>query len=193
MPRTKVTSRYVPKTGSIIRFAPAGKVIETVTVAKGAKPAGAVFTDWEELGCIETGTVAVLMEAGEPVFCFNASTGRNEQINTGDTDADTRLQFEIVAQQVTDFLWQFAFAADSVHADTGAFVPGSMKGGAKQGWIKIQTQVSTEVVVTMDLWVEIKLSNPAQIRDRVAGYKPAFTITQLGASGEAGVLGTPAA
>lgn len=193
MPRTAVTNRYVPKTGSIVRFAPAGRTIETVTVAKGAKPAGSVFTDWVELGCIETGNVELITEPGEMVKCFNATTGRDEIINTENTDADTRLQFNLTLQLVTDYLWQLAFAAAAVHADTGAFTPGSLGGGAVQGWVKIQCQVSTEVVVTMDLWVEVRLSNPAAIHARAAGYKPEIVVLQLGATAETGVLGTPAA
>jgi hypothetical protein len=192
MPRTAVTNRHVPKPGSTVRFAPAGRTIETVTVAKGAKPAGAVFTDWIELGCIETGEVDVITENAEPVFCFNPSTGRDEIINTELTDADTRLEFSLTLQLVTDYLWQLALAAGSVHADTGVFTPGSLKGGVVQGWCKIQVQVSTEVVAVMDLWVQLSLSNPAKIRDRASGYKPEVTILQLGASGETGVLGTAA-
>jgi hypothetical protein len=193
MPRTPITNRYVPKPGSVVRFAPAGATIETVTVAKGTKPAGSVFTDWIELGCIETGSVALINENAEPVFCFNPSTGRDEQIQTELTDADTRLEFSLVLQLVSDYLWQMALAAGSVHADTGAFTPGSLKGGVKQGWCKIQVQVSTEVLAVMDLWVEIRLSNPAKIRDRAAGYKPEIVVLQLGATDETGVLGTPAA
>lgn len=191
MARTEVTSRYVPKPGSIVRFAPAGATIESVTVAKGTKPAGSVFTDWEELGCIEIGSVSVLSDPGEPVYCFNATTGKDEIINTADTDADTRLQFSLTLQEVTDFIWQMALAAGSVNGTTGAFVPGSMKGGAVQGWIKIQVQVSTEVVAVIDLWAEIKLTEAATIRNRTSGWKPVIQVTQLGDDSEAGVLGTP--
>lgn len=192
MPRTAIPTNHVPKLGSTVRFAPAGATIETVTVAKDAKPAGVDFSDWTELGCIETGTVELLTDAGEQVYCFNPTTGRDELIRTEMTDADTRLRFALTLQEVTDFLWQMAFAAASVHDDTGAFAPGSLKGGVKQGWVKIQVQVSTTVLAVMDLWVEIRLSDAAKIRDRTSGYKPQIEITQLGASDETGVLGTPA-
>ena len=141
---------------------------------------------------MESAEVSLLTEAGEPVHCFNATTGRWEQKATENTDADTRLQLEVTCQEVTDFLYQLAFGAASVHADTGAFVPGSLKGGAVQGWLKVQTQVGTEVVSVLDMWVELRLSAAANIANRTAGWKPQITITQLGAALDAGVLGTPA-
>lgn len=193
MSRTAVPSAYVPKPGSIVRFAPAGDTIESVTVAKDTKPPGSDFADWIELGCIETGTVEVLTDAGEPVYCFNATTGLDELVNTELTDADTRLQFALTLQQVTDYLWQLAFAADTPDATTGAFTPGGLKGGVKQGWCKVQVQVSTTVVAVLDLWVQIGLSDAAKIRDRTSGYKPAIQILQLVAPDETGVLGTPGA
>jgi hypothetical protein len=193
MPRTPAVTRYVPKPGSIIRLAKAGDTVETVVVAATAKPAGSSFTDWKNLGCVETAAVEILTEAGEPVHCFNATSGKWEQKSTEDTDADTRLRLNIVCQEVTDFLYQLALGANSVHADTGAFVPGSLKGGAVQGWLKVQTQVGTEVVTVLDMWVEVKLSAAAKIADRTAGWKPEIVITQLGAALDAGVLGTPAA
>lgn len=192
MPRTAATTRYVPKPGSIIRLAKAGDTVETVTVSATSKPAGLSFTAWKEVGCIEKADIEILTEAGEPVHCFNAVTGRWEQKSTEMTDADTRLRIKVTCQEVTDFLYQLALAAGSVHADTGAFVPGSMKGGAVQGWMKIQTQVGTEVVSVLDLWVEMRLSAPANIANRTQGWKPELEITQLGAALDAGVLGTPA-
>lgn len=192
MPRTAATTRYVPKPGSIIRLAKAGDTVETVTVSATSKPAGLSFTAWKEVGCVEVAEIALLTEAGEPVHCFNATTGLWEQKSTEDTDADTRLRLNVTCQEVTDFLWQLAMAAGSVHADTGAFVPGSMKGGAVQGWLKVQTQVGTEVVTVLDMWVEMKLSAPANIANRTAGWKPQLQITQLGAALDAGVLGDPA-
>lgn len=193
MPRTAVTTRYVPKPGSIIRLAKAGDTVESVTVSATAKPAGSVFTAWKEVGCVETAEIELLTEAGEPVHCFNATTGKWEQKNTEMTDADTRLKITVTCQEVTDFLYQLAFAAGSVHADTGAFVPGSLDGGAVQGWLKIQTQVGTEVVTVLDMWVELRLSAPANVANRTQGWKPQIEITQLGAALDAGVLGTPAA
>lgn len=192
MPRIKVATSYAPKVGSAVRFAPAGRVIETVTVSKTEKPAGADLADWEELGCIETGTVSLLTEAGEPVYCFNLTTGEDEQIRTGDTDAHTQLQFDLTLQAVTDYLWQLALGAKSVHPDTGAFVPGSLPGGAVQGWAIVQVQISLEKVAVMHLWVEVKPNNPATIRHRTAGYKPQVQVTQLKAALESGVLGTAA-
>lgn len=192
MPRTAATTRYVPKPGSIIRFAKAGDTVETVVVAAGTKPAGSNFSTWREVGCIESAEVEILTEPGEPAHCFNAVTGRWDQKATEDTDADTRLRLAVTCQEVTDFLYQLALAAGSVHADTGAFVPGSLKGGAVQGWMVIQTQVGTEVVSVLTLWVEMKLSNPANIANRTQGWKPQLQITQLGNSLDAGVLGTPA-
>jgi hypothetical protein len=192
MPRTAATTRYVPKPGSIIRLAKAGDTVETVTVSATSKPAGSVFTAWKEVGCIESAEVILLTEAGEPVFCFNPVTGRHEQKATEMTDADTRLQINVTCQEVTDFLYQLAFGAASVHVDTGAFVPGSLDGGAVQGWLKVQTQVGTEVVSVLDMWVELRLSAPANIANRTAGWKPQIVITQLGAALDAGVLGTPA-
>jgi hypothetical protein len=193
MPRIAVPTRYVPKHGSIIRLALAGATVETVVVAANAKPAGAVFTDWKEVGCIESADVAILTEPGDEVDCFNATSGRWEKKRTGDTDADTRLQINVICQEVTDFLYQLAFAAGAVHADTGAFVPGSMQGGAVQGWLKIQTQVGTSVVTVLDMWVEMKLADAASVANRTTGWKPSLVITQLGSALDAGVLGTPAA
>jgi hypothetical protein len=192
MPRTAATTRYVPKPGSIIRLAKAGDTVETVPVSATSKPAGLVFTAWKEVGCIETAEIEILTEKAEPVFCFNATTGKYEQKATEDTDAHTQLRLKVVCQEVTDFLYQLALAAGSVHADTGAFVPGSLKGGAVQGWLKVQTQVGTEVVTVLDMWVELKLSAPANIANRTSGWKPELQITQLGAALDAGVLGTPA-
>lgn len=192
MPRTAATTRYVPKPGSIIRLAKAGDTVETVTVSATSKPAGESFTAWKEVGCVETAEVELITEAGEVVHCFNAATGKWEQKSTPNTDADTRLQINVTCQEVTDFLYQLAFGANSVHADTGAFVPGSLKGGAVQGWLKIQTQVGTEVVTVLDMWVEMRLSAAATVANRTAGWKPQLEIIQLGAALDAGVLGTPA-
>lgn len=192
MPRTPAVTRYVPKPGSIIRLAKAGDTVEAVTVGAGTKPAGSVFDAWKEVGCIEKAEVEPLTEGNEPVHCFNATTGKWEQKTTEMTDADTRLRISVTCQEVTDFLYQLALGANSVHADTGAFVPGSLKGGAVQGWLKIQTQVGTEVVTVLDMWVELRLSAPANVANRTTGWKPQLEITQLGNALDAGVLGTPA-
>jgi hypothetical protein len=192
MPRTPVPTRYAPKPGSIIRLALAGATVETVTVSAAAKPAGSVFTDWKEVGCVETAEIEILTEGGEAIHCFNATSGRWEQKQTEMTDADTRLRLNVTCQEVTDFLYQLALAAGTVHADTGVFVPGAMKGGAVQGWMKVQTQVGTTVVSVLDLWVEMRLSAAANVANRTEGWKPQIEITQLGTALDAGVLGTPA-
>jgi|GEM_PF-3784331 len=192
MPRTAVISRYVPKPGSIMRLAKAGDTVEAVVASATVKPDGLVFSAWKELGCIEIAAVEILTEAGESVDCFNATTGRFERKATEMTNADTRLRLTATCQEVTDFLYQMAFAAGAVHVDTGAFVPGSMPGGVVQGWLKVQTQVGTEVVTVLDMWVEVRLSNAAKLSDRVSGWKPELEITQLGSALDAGVLGTPA-
>jgi hypothetical protein len=193
MALTLPTTRYVPKYGSIVRLAPAGETIETVVVSATAKPAGSVFTDWETLGCIEEGAVAVLKDAGEPVHCFNATTGLWETIRTEDTDAHTRLQVTLTLQSVTVYLLQLAYAAAAVNGTTGAYVPASMAGGAVQGWVKVQTQVGAELVSVLDLWAEVVLTEPAQIANRTAGWKPKVQITQLRAALEAGAFGSVSA
>lgn len=192
MARTPVPTRYVPKPGSIIRIALEGKTVETVVVAEATKPAGIVFTDWDEVGCIETAEVETLTEAGEEVHCFDASTGKWVQKRTPMTDADTRLRINVTCKEVTDLLYRLALAGATVNATTGAFVPGSLPGGEVRGWLKIQTQVGTSVVTVLDMWVALRLSAPANIANRTAGWKPQIEITQLGAALDAGVLGTPA-
>jgi hypothetical protein len=191
MPRTKVTTHYQPKLGSIVYFAREGTTVETVTVAKGTKPAGSNFSTWEPLGCVDAGTVNRLVEAGNQVVCFNATTGEDEIIKTPDSDAMTVLQFELTLNALSDFLWGLAFGADSVNGTTGAFVPGSLPGGAVQGWCVIQVQVGTEKVAVMHLWVELKISNAQSIRNRTANTQMQVTITQLRSALETGVLGTP--
>lgn len=193
MPRTPVATRYVPKTGSIIRLALAGATVEAVTVAEATKPAGSSFTDWEEVGCIETAEVELLTEGGEEVDCFNATSGKWVKKRTAMTDADTRLRLSVTCQEATDFLWQLAMGAASVHADTAVFTPGSLPGGEVQGWMKIQTQVGTAVITVLDMWVAMRLSAAATVANRTQGWKPQLEITQLGAALDAGVLGTPAA
>lgn len=189
MALTLPAARYVPKYGSIVRFAPVGATIESVTVARNTKPAGSVFTDWESLGCVETAELRVLKEPGQEVNCFNATTGLWEKMRTGDTDADTRLQLDLVLQEVSDYTLQLAFAAATVNGTTGAYEPASMAGGAVQGWLLIQTQIGTEVVSVLNLFVEMTLSEPAMIANRTQGWKPKLQITQLGSASEAGVLG----
>lgn len=189
MALTLPANRYVPKYGSIVRLAPAGETIETVVVARNTKPAGSSFTDWESLGCVETAEIEVLKEAGEAVHCFNATTGKWEQISTDATAADTRLRLTIVCQEVSAYILQLALAAATVNGTTGAYVPGSMDGGAVQGWVKIQSQYGTEVVNVLDIYAEVMLAEAAQIANRTQGWKPKLTITQLGSQYEAGVLG----
>ena len=190
MALTLPTTKHVPKYGSIIRLAPAGRTIETVTVAANAKPAGTSFDDWETLGCIETGTVELLNEAGEEVHCFNATTGEWDVKQTENTDATTRLRLALTLQEVTAFLLELAYAAASVDDSTGAYKPGSLKGGAVQGWIKVQTQQGTELVSVLDLWVEVRLSSAASIANRTEGWKPEVEITQLRSALETGAFGT---
>jgi len=190
MALTLPTTKYVPKYGSIIRLAPAGRTIETVTVAANEKPAGTSFDDWETLGCIEAGTVELLNEAGEEVHCFNATTGEWDVKQTENTDATTRLRLALTLQEVTPFLLELAYAAASVDDSTGAYKPGSLKGGAVQGWIKVQTQQGTELVSVLDLWVEVRLSSAASIANRTEGWKPEVEITQLRSALETGAFGT---
>lgn len=190
MSLTLPIARYVPKYGAVCRLAREGKTVETVVVSPTLKPAGSNFTTWDTLGCIESGSVETLREAGEPVHCFNPTTGLWEQKATEDTDADTRLRLDLTLQEVTPFLLELAYAAASVNASTGAYVPGSLKGGAVRGWLKVQQQVGTEVVSVLDLWVEVRLAEAAQLTNRTAGWKPRIQITQLKAALEAGAFGT---
>ena len=187
---TLPTTAYVPKYGSIVRLAPAGETIETVVVSSTVKPAGSVFTDWESLGCIEEGSVEVMADKGEPVQCFNATTGKWEIKHTENTKADTKLKLVLTLQEVSAYILQLAYAAGTVNGTTGAYVPGSMLGGAVQGWLKIQQQAGTEVISVLDLWVELRLADAATIANRTKGWKPKIEIVQLGAALEAGVLGT---
>lgn len=190
MALTLPTERYTPKYGSLCYLAKEGETVETVVVASDEMPAGSVLTDWKELGCIEDGEVSILAENGEPVYCFNATTGLWDQIRTEDSDADTRLQLSLVLQKVTPFLLELAYAAADVNATTGAYVPGSQPGGAVKGWLKVQHQAGTEVISLLDMWVEIKLSEPAKIANRTAGWKPKIQVTQLRSALDAGAFGT---
>lgn len=187
---TLPVTAYVPKYGSIVRFAPEGATIETVTVSATSKPAGSVFTDWKSLGCIEEGTIEVMVEKGEVVQCFNATTGKWEIKHTENTNGDTKLKLGVTLQEVTSYILQLAMAASTINASTGAYVPGSMLGGAVQGWLKVQQQSGTEVISVLDMWVELRLSEAATIANRTKGWKPKIEIMQLGAALEAGVLGT---
>lgn len=193
MPRTKITTSYQPRIGSRVYFAPAGKTIETVTVSKTAKPAGSVLTDWEPLGAIEKGEVGLLTEKGSIVYEFNLTTGEDEVVRSELADAMTQLQFDLTLGALSDYLWQLTFAAESVHAETGAFTPGSLAGGVASGWCLIQVQISTEKVVVMHLWVELSLPGKQSIRNLKADTTLDVTITQLRSSLETGVLSTPAA
>jgi hypothetical protein len=105
----------------------------------------------------------------------------------------TQLQFDLTLGQLSDFLWQLAFAAASVHADTGAFTPGSLPGGVASGWCLIQVQVGTEKIAVMHLWVELDLPGNKTIRNRKADTTMDVKITQLRSPLETGVLSTPAA
>jgi hypothetical protein len=190
MALTLPTTKLTPKYGSIVRLAREGATVETETVAADAKPAGSDFTDWETLGCIETGTVEILKEASEEVHCFNVTTGEWDVKQTEDSDAQTRLRLNLTLQEVTPFLLEMAYAAASVNATTGAYTPGSLKGGAVKGWLKVQTQSGTELVSVLDLWVEVILSSPANIANRTEGWKPEVQITQLRTALEAGAFGS---
>ena len=190
MSLTLPTTRYVPKYGSLVYLAVEGDTVETVTVSSTSKPAGSVFTAWEALGCIETGTVELIREPGEVVHCFNATTGIYEQIRTENTDADTRLRFNLTVQSVTPFLLELAYAAASVNGTTGAYSPGTLAGGAVKGWLKVQTQVGTEMISVLDIWAEVILAEPAMIANRTTGWKPVIQATQLKAAGDLGAFGT---
>lgn len=193
MPRTKITTSYQPRIGSRVYFAPEGRTIETVTVSKSAKPAGAVLTDWEPLGAISEGSVSQLNEEGSEVLEFNLTTGEDEVVRSALADAMTRLQFDLTLGALSDYLWQLTFAAASVHADTGAFVPASLPGGVASGWCLIQVQISTEKIVVMHIWAELALPGQKVIRNLKADTTLDVQITQLRSPLDSGVLSTPAA
>lgn len=179
----------IPKYGSIVRFAPAGRTIESTTISATAKPPGINFTDWETLGCIETGSIALENETSTEVHCFNATTGEWEQRTTPNTDAVTRLIVTLTLQEVSNFILQMAYAAATINGTTGAYVPGSQPGGVFQGWLKVQTQRKTEAVSVLDLWVELGLADAATIANRTEGWKPQVTARQLKAALDAGAFG----
>lgn len=193
MPRTKIATSHQPRIGSRVYFAPAGRTIETVTVSKTAKPAGSVLTDWEPLGAISEGSVGQLVEEGAEVFEFNLTTGEDEVVRSALEDASTRLQFDLTLGALSDYLWSLAFAAASVHADTGAFIPASLPGGVASGWALIQVQISTEKVAVMHLWVEIGLPGQKTVRNLKADTTLKVQLTMLRSALDSGVLGTPAA
>jgi hypothetical protein len=191
MARTKVTTHYRPKLGSVVYFARQGDTVETVVVAKGTKPAGSNFSTWNPIGCVDSGTVNALLEAGTQVEEFNATTGEDEIIKTADSDAMTVLLFELTLGKISDFLWGLSFGAESVHPTTGAFTPGSLPGRSVQGWCVIQVQCGAEKIAVMHLWVELKIADAQTIREKSANAEMSVTITQLRSPLESGVLGTP--
>ena len=180
-----------PIYGALVYFAPEGETIEAVTVAKDAKPAGSVYDDWESLGCIEELTVSPeVSEAGEPIYCFNATTGKYELEDTENTDGEVRLMLSITCNTVTPYILQMSMAASAVGVSDGTYTPASQRGGAYKGWLKVQQQKGTSIVNVLEIWCEIRLAEPAVVARRQPGYTPSIDVTMLEAADNAGVLGT---
>lgn len=182
-----------PIYGALAYFALEGDTVETVTVANSTagKPAGADYTDWKSLGCIEELTVdREITQAGEAVYCFNATTGKYQLEETENSDAEVRLVASIRFNNVTDFVFQMAMAAAAVSDSDGTYSPASQRGGAYKGWLKIQQQEGSSIVNVLEIWSEIMLAEPAVIARRQPGYTPVITATMLEGADNAGVLGT---
>lgn len=178
-----------PILGASIYFALEGETIETVTVAKGTKPAGSDLSGWENLGCIQEATMETVRKAGEAIDCFDPTTGEWQEEETENTKAQAHLVLNVMTATVSAFTYQMAVAAAAVSGSDGTYTPGSQPGGAYKGWIKLQKQNGTTVIDVLELWCEIILAEPAVVARRQPGYKPRYTIRQLKAADEAGVLG----
>lgn len=175
-----------PIYGGLAWFARDGETIEAVTVADDTAPAGIVFTDWDELGCIESATLARDIDGGEDVYCFNAISGVYEKTKT--VGRIITLAYELTLNKVTEFMLQVAHNAADVDAD-GEFVPNSQRDAIYHGWFFVQQQNGTEVTTVLKVRAELSMTQAMQIAARTAG-RPQLRLEVIGNVLNEGQMGT---
>jgi hypothetical protein len=163
MSYTAPTTSLAPFFGALVYFAKEGESIESTTVASDAKPPGSDFSDWEQLGCIETASIGHEFEEGETRRCFNATTGKWEKKQTKGQVAS--IFYEMTIQEVSEFLHQVAHHVAAIDSDGGG-VPNSQEGGIYRGWVTVQQQNGTEITTLVAAWVELTMPNAMQIAGR---------------------------
>jgi hypothetical protein len=176
---------FRPIFGAKIYVAPEGRTVEAVVSSASTAPAGAVLTDWEELACVERGTINPSPEGGTDAYCFD-SEALVWQLK-GVRGRTYKLVGEIVPQELTEYLLAMQLRADVVDDIDGSFVPNS-KSGEYRGWVLMDVYVEGfQKILRLKSWAELAVTSGAQA-ERGNGATTTLRIDFLGAAGNAGTM-----
>lgn len=147
-------------------FARRGDSIDSVTVAREAKPDVSPESNWTDLGIVATYNVE--------------DTGTTEDIlkgNPGVVSLYDVLKLTDGRTVTCEMVEMNALAVQALYNSgniTTTFVPGSA-GRHLQGWLKVQQyNQDNELVVAMDIWADIQLTSLSSGLGQRTGYTLAF-------------------